>query len=293
MKKNSKSQLILLFLIIILTLYLINSELIVSSILDYTHLFITKLFPTSFLIYIISTLLINYGLIELLSKTSKKPAIIYIIFMSMITGFPSGPKYIKDLYTKKYIDEQTSNYLLTFTHFPNPIFILGSVSNIIPKTYSLYIFLSIILSNFLISIFFSQNISSSRYPNIEQESFSKVLATAIPSALNLLIIVYGTSLFFYLISLIITTYLDLSPILFVITNGIFDLTKGIFSTTIISSNIFKSLLIIIFIAFGSLSIHIQIKSILSDTNLNYKNFLYGRIFSTILSLLIFLLILKF
>ena len=292
MKKKSKSNLILLFLIIMLTLYIINSELIISSTLTYTTLFITKLFPTSFLIYIISSLLINYGLIEVLSNISKKPAILYITTISIISGFPSGPKYIKDIYSKKYIDSKTSNLLLTFTHFPNPIFVLGSIATIVTKKYSIYILISILLSNFIIYLFLYPKTSSKFISNTKQESFSKCLSLSITSTLKLLAIVYGTSLFFYLIALIITTHLKLSPILFSITNGIFDLTKGIFSTTIISSNIIKSLLIIIFISFGSLSIHIQIKSILSDTDLKYKNFLYGRIISTILSLLIFLLLIK-
>ena len=52
----------------------------------------------------------------------------------MLTGFPSGSKYITDFYNKKYIDRNTANYLLTFTHFSNPLFILGTVSIITTKS---------------------------------------------------------------------------------------------------------------------------------------------------------------
>ena len=48
----------------------------------------------------------------------------------MLTGFPSGPKYVKDLLDKKLISKDYANYLIMFTHFPNPLFILGSVSTI-------------------------------------------------------------------------------------------------------------------------------------------------------------------
>ena len=68
MKKTYKSSLILIFLIIILTLYLVNSKLIINNFLDYTKLYIERLFPTSFIIYIISNLLINYQILEELSK---------------------------------------------------------------------------------------------------------------------------------------------------------------------------------------------------------------------------------
>ena len=128
MKKTSKTPLILIFLITLLTLYLVNSKLIITSILNYSELFITKLFPTSFLIYVVASLLINYQIIEELSKLTKNPSTFYVILMSLISGFPSGPKYIKELYEKNYLTRTTSNYLLKFTHFPNPLFILGSIN---------------------------------------------------------------------------------------------------------------------------------------------------------------------
>ena len=83
-----------------MTLYLVNSNLIITSILDYIELFITKLFPSSFLLYIISSLLINYQIIENLNLITKKPGKLYVIIMSMICGFPSGPKHIKELLQK-------------------------------------------------------------------------------------------------------------------------------------------------------------------------------------------------
>ncbi len=292
MKKTFKSNLILLILIILLTLYLVNSQLILTAILEYTNLFLTKLFPTSFLIYIIASLLINYGLINELAKFNKHPAITYILIISIISGFPSGPKYIKDLFEKGYLDTPTSNYLLTFTHFPNPLFVLGSISSIVSFNIALKILLSIILSNLIISFLFRKNKTASLLPQTTSTSFSKCLSDAILSSLKTLLLVYGTSVFFYIISFLITTYFNFSPLFYVLITGFFDLTKGIFSTTIISSTLLKAVLIIIFITMGSASIHIQIKSILSDTNLNYKNFLSGRIISTFLSLIIFFILLQ-
>ena len=293
MIKKYQSNLILIFLITILTLYIVNSNLITTGILDYTKLFFTKLFPTSFIIFTISSLLINYQLIEFLSKTIKSNcSIIYITIMSMVSGFPSGAKYTKELYEKNYISKEDGNYLLTYTHFPNPIFILGPVNKIIKdKRITLILFASILLSNLIVSLIFKHKTNETKLPKYNQENFSKALNNAIFSSLKTIILVYGTSLFFYLISLILTHYFKLFPILYCLINGFFDLTKGIFSTTIISSTTIKSLLILLFISFGSISIHIQIKSILSDTLLNYKNFIIGRFISTILSLIIYIVLL--
>lgn len=291
MKKSYQSSLILIILITILTLYIINSSLITEGILDYTKLFITKLFPTSFLLFTFSSLLINYQLIDTIAKITKKnSSTLYITIMSLISGFPSGTKYTVELFNKNYINQKTANYLLTYTHFPNPLFILGPVNVLIGNTKTtIKLLFSLLISNFLIALFLYKKSPQTPLPKTEQASFPKALNEAIISTTKTLILIYGTSLFFYLISLIIIHYISLTPITYILINGIFDLTKGIFSTSIISSVIIKAILIIIFISFGSISIHIQIKSILADTSLNYKNFLLGRIFSTLISLTLFFL----
>ena len=291
MKKSYQSNLILLFLITILTLYIVNSNIIISAILKYTELFITKLFPTSFLLFTFSSLLINFQLIEKITNITKKNSTtLYVIIMSMISGFPSGPKYTKELYKKNYITKNTANYLLYFTHFPNPLFILGPVSTLInSQSQAAKILLSIIISNFIIAIFFYKKAPSNPLPKNNELPFSKALNTSITSSIKTLTLIYGTSIFFYLIATIITNYINFSPILYTIINSIFDLTIGIFSTSIIISHKLKTFLILIFLTFGSLSIHIQIKSILSDT-LEYKHFLFGRILSTLITIIAFIII---
>lgn len=293
MKKKYQSNLILIFLITCLTLYIVNSNIITVGIIDYTKLFLTKLFPTSFLLFTFSSLLINYKLIENLSYILKSSsAIFYITIMSMISGFPSGPKYTKELLEEGYIDKDTGEYLLKFTHFPNPLFILGPVNTILNEnSIAIKLLLSLILSNLLISFLPHKKPPLYILPKNKPILFSKALNQAIYSSLKTIVLIYGTSLFFYLISLLITNYVNLTPITYIIINGIFDLTKGIFSTTLLSSTLLRALLIICFISFGSLSIHIQIKSILADTNLNYKTFLKGRLISTLASIIIFLLLL--
>ncbi|MBO5120970.1 MAG: hypothetical protein J6C28_04755 [Bacilli bacterium] len=292
MKKTYKSSLILIFLIIILTLYLVNSKLIINNFLDYTKLYIERLFPTSFIIYIISNLLINYQILEELSKITKSPNIFYIIVMSMLTGFPSGSKYITELYNKQLISDKAATYLLRFTHFPNPLFILGSLTKIISINKAIKIIISIYLANFIIAITTNTKEESTKLLNTNSLDFSASLKEGIKSSFNLQLLVYGTNIFFYLIAVIITNYLRISTYSYVLINGIFDLTKGLFTTILLPQKI-RTIFILIFLNLGSLSIHIQTKSILSDTKLKYKIFLQGRIISTILSLLIFIIINNF
>ena len=101
--------------------------------------------------------------------------------------------------------------------------------------------------------------------------------------------VYGISLFFYLWFALITNIIPCSPIIYVLLAGLFDLTKGVFATVMISSDILKSILIIIFISFGGISIHMQVKSILSDNRL-YLEYIKGRFIGTFLSVIIFFIV---
>lgn len=295
MKKTYKSILILVTLITLLILYLINSNVIVNAIIDYSILFLTKLFPVSLLFFIFSTLLIDYGLIELIQYYLKiNTSSLYVLLISAISGFPSGAKYTKELLEKNLIDENTANKIIMFSHFPNPLFILGSVYLVLKdKEICLKLLLAIIISNIIIYIFSKDkkptknNIKKLKVPS----NFSNVLSNAVTNAFNTLLLIYGTSLFFYLVATIITKYITLNTNSFIILNGFFDLTKGVFSTTLLNNLTLRAIYILIFISFGGLSIHMQVKSIITDTSIKYKYFFIGRIIGTILALIIFILIL--
>lgn len=291
MKKTYQRIIIITFLLTLLILYTINSTLVIKSILDYTNLFITKLFPTNFVFFMLSTILIDQGLIELINNKLKlNGSIFYVTIMSILSGIPSGSKYTKDLLDKGLISNKTANYLLSFTHFPNPMFVLNTVTILLNKTLALKILICLILSNLIIALIFKPpkkevitiNDSTSK-------DFSESLSKAIIDSLKVILIIYGTSVFFYLITVIINKYLTLNVLSHVLLNGIFDLTKGLFSISLLSNKLLKSLLIIIFFSFGSLSIHIQIKSIITNTSLKYKYFILGRLLQILFATILFLL----
>lgn len=295
MKRNYKNIILIIILSVLLLLYIINPGLIIKNILDYTELFIKKLFPVSFIFYIISSLLIDYGLVEFLSNSlNLNGSIAYVTIMSLISGFPSGAKYTKDLLDKNLLNEDEANYLIRYTHFPNPMFILGSIATIFKeKIFPILILISLLLSNLIILLRYKKKSNKRKIPiRKEVVDFSTSLTKAILSAIKILITVYGISIFFFLISVIINNYLKLRPIYYIIVNGIFDLTKGVFSTAIINNEIVKALLIINFIAVGSLSIHMQVKSIIQNSKIKYKNFFISRLEQAIFASTIFLLLTK-
>ena len=122
--------------------------------------------------------------------------------------------------------------------------------------------------------------------NSNNNSFSNVLRNGIIYSTKTLLLIYGTSLFFYLISSVIlfdNIYLN------VFISGIFDLTNGIVSCDLINNVFIKSIFILLFLSFGSISIHMQVAEILNDKN-SYYSYLKGRIIGSFLSILIFIIL---
>ena len=292
MRKKRLNYIYILLLFTLLCLYLINSSLIINSIISYTELFFTKLFPASFIFFIISSLLLDYNLPYYINNLFHiNGSIFYVLILSLISGFPSGSKYIVDLYKKRLISVELSNYLLMFTHFPNPIFVLGSVSVLFNnKLYSIYILIVLILSNFIIGFIFRPKTKEKINYKYNNPTFSNSLSKAIHSSFKVILLIYGTSIFFYLIITIITKYISFSTYNFIFLNGIFDLTKGIFLTSLIKLDIIKAVFIIFFISFGGISVNMQVKSIISDTSISYKYFIIGRILQFIISIVLLFII---
>ncbi len=295
MNKTFKRILILSILSVLLILYLLNASLIIKSILEYTKLFFTKLFPANFIFFTISSLLIDYGLIETISTyTNLNTSNFYIFLMSLISGFPSGSKYTKELLENKLITTKEANTIIMSTHFPNPLFLLGTVAMILEnKTIALKIYLSLILSNLLIFLLTNKKQEKIAITYKDPPTLALSLNKAINSTIKTIILIYGTSLFFFLISVIISKYFLLNTTTYILLNGLFDLTKGISSLTLTNNSLLKYIFTILFISFGGISIHMQVKSIITDTPIKYKNFLMGRIISTILAIMIFLIFYNF
>lgn len=292
MNKTLHRIIILVSLFIFLILCLLNGQFVITNVLEYTKIFFNRLFPVSFLFFIISALFIDYGLIELIEKVShKNSASLYIFLMSMISGFPSGAKYTKELYEKKYLSLKEANNILMASHFPNPLFILGTLLSIIKdKVICFKILSALIISNLILFLLIRKEKKPFKVKNVYPKNFSDSLNKAVTSSLKVLINIYGISLFFNLIASIICKYFILDTYPYIILNGLFDLTKGINCLILVSNSFRQSILAIFFLAFGGISIHMQVKSILADTSLSYSSFFLGRLRGVLLALFIFIIL---
>lgn len=300
-------KIIMFSLILIAYLILLNSSIVINTVIQSIDIFKNSIFPSLFPFFIISELLVNYGFVEFISKIFKplmnkffkiNSKCAFILVMSMISGFPSNSKYTKDLYLNGEINELEATKVLMFTHFSNPLFILGAISITFLNNKKIGLFILIIhyLTNFIVG-FLLRNIIKTPINNtnlnIKKEtlSFSNILSKSILNSFNTLFLILGTIIVFLVITNLLNEYILFNPYIKGIISGILEMTGGISNISILNITLKeKSTIIGMILSFGGISVHMQVKSIISDTPIIYQPYLIARlIHSSITGLFIYFL----
>lgn len=318
MKKISTSIIIMILLIFIGSQIILKSSDILTSVSFSFDIWKNNIFPSLFPFFILSELLINYGFVELLSEIFKpfmnllfktRGVCSFIFIMSIISGIPSNAKYIKELYQNNLIDEKEGTKLLMFTHFSNPLFILGTVSILFlnSKKVGILILFCHYITNFIIGIIFRNYYPTKEYNtkiNLKKailamhnkrisnnKSFGNILTNSLINTINTLLLILGVITFFLVITTIINCNINLNLYHQSILNGIFEITQGLKSISNLPISLkTKTTICAMILSFGGLSGHMQIMSILSDTKIKYLPFLLARIIHALISgVLVYLL----
>lgn len=278
MKKNENVKFIIV-LFIFITLFIYNSH-IKLSIIDSINLWLYTLVPSMLPMYLITDLLINYGLIKYSYKLfkSNKPI---LFFLSMLLGCPANVKYICDFYKNGYISKSEANSMLVYSYAPNPLFVIGIIPDF---TYAIKTLLFLYGVNIVLSFLFRCDDFNGKTYVFKTENFTYVLEKSLYSSFNVLILILGIVMTYGVINTILSITLGINS-LFI--KSIIELTNAMHSM-VNSNNYF---LVPFACSFGGLSIHTQVKSILEDTSLDYKYFLKGRLITSFLAL-IFLFVFK-
>ena len=298
--KEIKSKVMIVFLIWFLYKILSNSNLVTDVDLSSVEIFKNNIFPFLFPFFVISDLLISFNFIEIISpylnkiltplfKTSK--ACNFVFLMSMLSGFPSNAKVAKSLLDNNIITKQEVEHILCFSHFSNPLFILGTLVNFL-KNQKVCLLILVIhyLSNFIIGIILRKDnysLNNNYLKNKETPFIGSVLANSINKAIQTLMLILGTLTTFMLVSAIILKSIHLNNLISTIIRGILEMTQGLKYTSLLDSSLkIKSLLSICFLSFGGLSIHMQVMSILNDKDIHYLPYLKARILHVVISFIL-------
>ena len=309
MKNKILDLIIVISFVILLFSVLLNKQLVFDTITYSLNIWVNTLIPSMFPFFVISDVLINYNItkyipkfiINIFSKIFNiNKECVTIFFLSLISGFPSSARNIKNYYEKKLITLEEANHILLFTHFSNPVFILTTVAIFFlnNEKYGYIILISHYLGNFIIGLILRNNSTITiknytKYTTICQ-NFSKTLINSIKSSIDTLLLILGTLTSFLILSAFIINLLDLSLYQGTIIKGILEMTMGLKELVLLNiKDVYKVVIATMFISFGGLSVHLQVISQIVDTDINYYNFLIARIYHAIISGVICFLLFNF
>lgn len=313
MREKIENILIVVVLSVFFVLLFVFSKDISSSIIFSISIWKDNLLPSLFPFFVMSDLLLAYGFVDIISfflgaimtkwfYLPKDAA--FAFFVSLFSGFPSGSKYVNDLLNAKKISIEDANYLIMFTHFANPFFIVTTISLfLLSNVKAGYIILiSHILSNIIVAFIFRKkkvilnndnNYKKAFYLSSPDKPFITILTNSIFKSFKTLVNMLGIIMIFLMITTIIKKIIPVRGITNGLLSGFLEMTQGVkyISSLDISLPIKASILSAI-VSFSGLSVHFQVKSIIDGTDIKYSNFLKARVVQSFISFFLTLAIFK-
>lgn len=297
---------------------LTESKAVMEAVLFSFQIWKNNIFPSLFPFFLLSELLIQYGFVEFLGellkpvmnrifRISNQAAFIFV--MSIISGFPSNAKYTKALLEEHKINEKEATKILTFTHFSNPLFILGTVSITFlgNREVGFLILFCHYITNLILGLLFRNyypspktdcrvsirkaitNMTLARQK--KKVGFPLILTNALNHTIQTLLFILGVTTTFLIITTLINQHITLSTFHQSILNGFFEMTQGLKYVSLLNIPLkIKGILTVMILSFGGLSVHMQLIGILSKSKIRYFPYFTARVLhATIASLMFFFL----
>lgn len=265
-----------------------------------------NVFPSLFPFFVLSEILVKLGFVEIagkflgpfmkIFKTSKESAFVFV--MSILSGNPGNAKYTKELYENKIISAEEGTKLLTFTHFCNPLFILGTIGMNLLSNYNsgVKILISHYLGNIVTGFIFRNKFLNFKKENNQkrinnEENIGVIITNSLINSINTLLLILGSISICLVITTIITKIFTPSPLITNVINGIIEVTQGVKYISITDYKLkLKEIFCTFFLSFGGLSIHLQVISMISGTKIKYFPFFISRVIHAFISVLILIII---
>ncbi len=279
--------------LLILFIYLLFKEnvLFKNCILNGCLLFFNHVFPSLFPMFILQDFLLNYHFFSFLDffyplfkKIFKSKVSFSIFLVSTISGTPANAYLINNLVKEKKLSAQEASYVLSYSCFLNPLFLY----NLFVTIFDQRIAFKIIFSNYLVSLFLAFCLRNHQHDDqnfslaITPLPLTQLLSTSIVKAFKVLITILGTILFYLFICEGLNFFIK-QPVLNCFINGFLETTGGLTKLSLLKVNFhFKLILASFFVSFLGLSIHTQIKNIVTDASISLKPFLFVRLVHWIL-----------
>ena len=242
---NNLKKIFTLFLVFVCFYILFSNNLIINkSVLLAFSLWLTKVFPSLFIMFILNDIIINSNILLFLNNfispifnkifhTSGTSSLAFLL--AIFSGTPAGAFIIKEMLMNKQISKEDANKLISFTFFSNPLFLY----NILSLNFNHFITFKIIIIHYLANLFiglFYREKKNSENKIIFKKNNSKPLYILIPSAINksfnILISILGTITFYMIITNILINIIPFSNTGQIIIQGFFEITQALNSLNI-------------------------------------------------------------
>ncbi len=298
MKEKIFNTFIVIVSLFVLMELLIKKSVVYVSIIYALTMWVNNLIPALFPFFIISDILINYNITSYIPTIIKNMCkhlfninenMLMIFLLSMISGFPSNARNTRLLYDKGLITLEEANHILIFTHFANPIFIITTIGIYFFNSQKMGIILLIThyLSNILLGILFRNSIylrNDNNYVNNISQHFGNIFIGAIKKAVDTILMICGIVTVFLMLAAIITNILQLNAYNAMIVKGLFEITIGIEALSELRiSNSMKMVIASMILAFGGISVHVQVLSQITETKIKYSYYFIGRMYQMIIA----------
>lgn len=288
---TSKKDLLLIYLLLLIEfLILINSDIVIKSVITSLNMFLTKIFPSLFPTMVIGLLLVKLGVYKVIPfKNLFKHLFRFneidtsIFITSLLCGTPSNAAFINNYLKKGLISEKEALNLLCCTHFINPLFVIGGVGIYVFNSYKigiiilLMLYLSNLLKAFLLRKNFVSNLENKNYK--QKVNFNDIFASIIKESMINLLVILGIVILFNILIILIKEIFNLNDTSKVFINIILEMTSGILSIKNLDiNNVFKIFLAYSSLSFGGLCIWFQTISMITNKNIKYLKYFIFRLF---------------
>lgn len=244
--------------------------------------FINALFPSLFLILVLSKLLYYYGVFNsLYNHLPKILKSLYFPLLAIIFGFSGNAVFLN---TNQELSDNNKKHLIYCFNLPSFSFTIFTLGYLLQDYFASSILFSIQVLAALI-LFFRKPLKLPKYLPAKNTPIKECLSKAIIES--------GVGLYIMLAYIIIISAISamISNELWV--NGLLEFSSS--TLQISASNlplVQKLIAITIILGFGSISSHLQVFNLI-ELNLNYLTFYFYRLLQTILSLIILFFFLIF
>ena len=216
-----------------------------------------------------------------------------------IIGFPAGAKTVREIYVANSSpqNKNQAERALAFCNNCSISFVVAAVGVAVFGSarvgFILFFIqmLSAMITGIITRFVFKSNNKTATLPNIAPSNENNQTITDIISdAINTILNICGTVLFFYIMISIISNILGASSdsgMLYPIIAGIFEVSSGIYSLTALDISIYHKLLLsAAILGWAGFSVHFQIMYILKDLKLSLRPYFTGKIIHVIIYIII-------